>query len=238
MKSFLMAGQSNMAGRGPVNTVEPIVNPHCFMFRNGLWVVMSEPVNPDKRVTTDPADPTRAVSGVTLATSFADAYQKHFNEDVGLIPCAYGGTTASQWQKGEVLYDYAVFCAKLAMRSSTFAGIIWHQGENDSENEERVANYHDRLTNIILNFRKDLGNVPVILGELGEISLYKNGKFRFGKEINAIIHQVASEQSCPVASSEGLTNCPDNVHFSSPSSRIFGLRYFDKYLEATAGKEG
>ena len=31
--SFLMAGQSNMAGRGEWNVVEPIENKDCFMLR-------------------------------------------------------------------------------------------------------------------------------------------------------------------------------------------------------------
>lgn len=35
MKSFLMLGQSNMAGRGDFGEVEEINNPLCHMLRNG-----------------------------------------------------------------------------------------------------------------------------------------------------------------------------------------------------------
>ena len=48
MKSFLMLGQSNMAGRGNFGEVEEINNPLCKMLRNGRWQYMSEPVNPDR----------------------------------------------------------------------------------------------------------------------------------------------------------------------------------------------
>ena len=32
---------------------------------------------------------------------------------------------------GSLLYDHAVANAKLAQRTSTLAGILWHQGESD-----------------------------------------------------------------------------------------------------------
>ena len=35
--SFLMIGQSNMAGRGFASEVEPIQNEHIKVLRNGRW---------------------------------------------------------------------------------------------------------------------------------------------------------------------------------------------------------
>lgn len=89
--SFLMAGQSNMAGRGEFGEVEPINNNKCFMLRMGRWQPMSEPINPDRAL----LDPIWH-SGVSLAASFADSFAKHFDKEVGLIPCADGGTKISQ----------------------------------------------------------------------------------------------------------------------------------------------
>jgi hypothetical protein len=37
VKSFLMIGQSNMAGRGYLHEVKPIVNERIVMLRNGRW---------------------------------------------------------------------------------------------------------------------------------------------------------------------------------------------------------
>ena len=82
MKSFLLIGQSNMAGRGDFGEVEPIKNPLCFMLRNGRWQPMSEPINPDRGLTG------HFHAGIGLSASFADAYAAHFGEKVGLIPCA------------------------------------------------------------------------------------------------------------------------------------------------------
>ena len=134
IRSFLMIGQSNMAGRGNIGEVDPIDNPNCYMLRMGRWQKMSEPINPDR-----PIFEGRFRSGVGLAASFADEFSKCTGLEVGLIPCADGGTSMDQWMPGQVLYDHAVMMTKLAMRSSSFAGILWHQGEADcSEKQSRL----------------------------------------------------------------------------------------------------
>ena len=76
-----------MAGRGVIGSVPAIENPHLFVSRNARWQPMFVPVNPD-----------RPFSGVNLAESFADAYSRDHDADVGLIPCADGGTSLAQWE--------------------------------------------------------------------------------------------------------------------------------------------
>ena len=120
--SFLMIGQSNMAGRGEFSEVDPLLNPSCFMLRMGRWQKMSEPINVDRGVFEY-----RPRSGVSLGASFADGVAKATGKQVGLIPCADGGTSLSQWMPGEILYDHAAFMTKLAMRNSKLCGILWHQ---------------------------------------------------------------------------------------------------------------
>ncbi|NMA47593.1 MAG: sialate O-acetylesterase [Lentisphaerae bacterium] len=60
IQSFLMLGQSNMAGRGDLGAVPDIVHPDILMLREQGWVPMQEPINPD-----------RPFAGVGLAASFA-----------------------------------------------------------------------------------------------------------------------------------------------------------------------
>ncbi len=50
IKSFLMLGQSNMAGRGFISEVTPIYNERIQMLRNGRWQMMTEPINYDRPV--------------------------------------------------------------------------------------------------------------------------------------------------------------------------------------------
>ena len=121
IRSYLLIGQSNMAGRGTVGDVPPIENKSCLMLRMGRWQKMSEPINPDRSIFEGSPR-----SGICLGASFADEVARATGDRVGLIPCADGGTKLSQWMPGEVLYDHAVMMTKLAMRSSRLCGILWH----------------------------------------------------------------------------------------------------------------
>lgn len=231
MKSILLIGQSNMAGRGDFGEVPEIVNNRCFMLRNGKWIPMSEPINPDRQIFG------YFHSGVGLSASFADEYAKHFGEKIGLIPCADGGTAIKEWQPGELLYENAISQAKLAQRTSEIVGILWHQGENDSINLEDVEQYHDRFVNMITSLIKDLNlpeSISVIIGELGEfVGDYDGGKCKYFKEINTILKGLSKELPCSgFVSAKGLTCKNDGIHFNSKSYREFGKRYFDVYLKA------
>ena len=228
MKSFLLIGQSNMAGRGDFGEVPEIINDKCFMLRNGGFIPMSEPINVDRPIFS------YFHSGIGLAASFADEYAKHFSEAVGLIPCAEGGTSLSRWMPGEILFDNAVNNARLAKRSSEIAGILWHQGENDSASIEDAETYSERFIRMIIALREELGgNIPVIVGEIGRFaSSYQDGKLKYMSIVNEALESMTSRiEKCGFVSSEGLTDRGDCIHFNSASYRIFGKRYFEKYLE-------
>lgn len=229
--SFLMIGQSNMAGRGEFADVPVIRNRLCFMLRMGRWQMMREPVNPDRDIFE-----IRCHSGTSLAASFANEYAIDKGEAVGLIPCADGGTAIDQWMPGEVLFDHAVMMTKLAMRSSEFSGIIWHQGESDCKSDELLYSYKDKFIKMITEMRRELGaeELPIIIGELSEniSDAWKVGD-RPAK-MNKIFYEIANEiPFCKVVSAEGLSLKADGIHFDAKSAREFGKRYYGAYLELT-----
>ena len=222
--SFLMIGQSNMAGRGEFEDVEPILNRNCLMLRMGRWITMREPINPDRAVLG-----VELHSGISLAASFADEVSKHFDMRVGLIPCADGGTKIDEWMPGTILYDHAVFMARLAMRRSEFAGIIWHQGESDCRSAEMARAHKEKFATMITSMRKDLGAeaLPLIIGEISEDIVERADCIKI---INKQYHELESELPCTaVASAKGLALKADIVHFNSQSLREFGKRYFEEY---------
>ncbi len=220
--SFLLIGQSNMAGRGFVNEVEPIKNDRIKVLRNGRWQPMYVPVNCD-----------RAFSGVNLAESFADAYQKEHNVDVGLIPCADGGTSLSQWRVGGLLYDHAVMQAKLAQRTSTIAGVLWHQGEGDCRSE-RYPLYEEKFSAIMYSFINDLElyDVPFLLGGLGDFlkDCTLSDNLKNYNHVNEALKSIAEKNIMSgFVSAEGLEANPDNLHFCAKALREFGLRYYEEF---------
>ncbi|MGN1122566.1 MAG: sialate O-acetylesterase, partial [Eubacteriales bacterium] len=209
VKSILMMGQSNMAGRGEFDDVPEIINPDCFMMRNGYWQPMREPINPDRSIWG------YYHSGRGLAASFADECAKHFNEKIGLIPCAEGNTRISQWMPGEILFENAVNNAKLAQRSSEIIGIIWHQGENDSVDEKDANAYGQRFITMISALRAELGNdkIPVIVGEPGRfIKHHVSGKFQYIDTVIRTLKDMPNQLPyCGFANSEGLTDRGDGL---------------------------
>ena len=218
--SFLLIGQSNMAGRGFAHEVEPISNKRLKVLRNGRWYPMYVPVNCD-----------RPFAGVNLAESFADMYSKEHDVDVGLIPCADGGTRIDQWRVGGLLYDHAIYQARLASRTSTIAGVLWHQGESDCT-PERYPYYAEKLKVVMDSFRKDLDlyDVPFLLGGLGEyLPLYADHLTNY-VHINAALENYAKDNPMTgFISAKGLKPNPDNLHFCAEALREFGLRYYREF---------
>ena len=223
MYSFLLVGQSNMAGRGFPSEVEKLPNKDIYVLRNGRWWPMYVPVNPD-----------RVTAGINLAESFVYEFLKeHPGDTVGIIPCADGGTSLDQWMPGKVLFDHAVMMTSLALRSSTLAGILWHQGESDC-GDDRHPLYQEKCTHILEQLRREVGcpDVPLLLGGLGDFLplCEKSTKFINYVYVNAHLQAMArSMKNCAFVSAEGLGANPDNLHFSAAALREFGLRYYEAY---------
>lgn len=218
-----MIGQSNMAGRGYPRDVKPIYNEQIKMLVNGRWQTMTEPVNYD-----------RPSAGISLAASFAAAWQAtNEPEQVGLIPCAEGGSSLDDWSVDGVLFEHALFLAKLAQRTSTLRGILWHQGENDSF-MGCSDGYLGKLTLLVDQLRRTLGipDIPFIAGGLGTyLSSGRYGNyFAEYENVNQALLNFADEMpNCYFVIAKGLTANADGLHFDATSQRLFGIRYFEAF---------
>ncbi len=223
IQSFLLIGQSNMAGRGFRKDVPIIFNEGIKMLRNGRWQIMSEPIHFD-----------RPTAGVGLASSFAAAWRlKNETAEIGLIPCADGGTSLEDWSVGGALFDNAVAQAKLAQRSSQLAGILWHQGETDCF-PDRAAVYGEKFDVIITELRHQLNapKIPLIIGGLGDFlteGLYGQYFESYPIVNEALLQFAQTHQNCYFVTAEGLTGNHDYIHFKAVSQRIFGVRYFEAF---------
>ena len=219
---FLLVGQSNMAGRGKLEDEDRRADPRILTLDAAdQWVCRGQPIHFDK-----------PVAGAGLGFAFAKlAADKKPGVMIGLIPSAFGGTAIRSWQPGQKLYQDAVKRAKIAMKNGKLKAILWHQGESDSGREDPV--YASQLKAVIDGFRKDLGapSVPFIMGELGEFTFAKpDGKETFARSVNDQMKSVAAElPNVAVASSQGLTDRGDHLHFNSESLKEFGKRYFDAW---------
>lgn len=223
MKSVLLIGQSNMAGRGFLNEVTPIYNENIFMLRNGRWQMMAEPVHFD-----------RTVAGVGPAASFAQAWcNANKDEQIGLIPCAEGGSSIDEWDKDGALFRHAVNEAKFAMENSELIAILWHQGESDSHSG-KYKDYYQKLEALVNSLRKELGvlEIPFIVGGLGDY-LGKSGFGRSCVEYDLINQELLkyaeNNKNSYFVTGKNLYSNPDGIHINAESQRRFGIRYFEAY---------
>lgn len=222
MHSFLLIGQSNMAGRGFIADAPALDNHGLYVFRNGRFQPMFRPVNPD-----------RAFSGTNLSERFARLYADAYGVEVGVIPCADGGTAIRQWEKGSLLYDNAVNCARLAARTSVIAGVLWHQGETDCYGDEPKF-YRARLEKLFCDLRRDAGleGVPIVVGGLGDyLRDFTDEEVRRNYALITEITREYAKDAPLVAFADGseLPCNPDHLHFSAAGLEKFGERYFAAY---------
>lgn len=226
MMLVLLAGQSNMAGRGEIEPEDREEIPGLLMInRNFEWVPAVEPVTAD-----------RPFAGVGPGRTFGRLLlEANPGCTVGLVPTAVGGTPISAWKRGgsspwdpqERPYDQAIERATAALQRGDFAAVLWHQGETDARLKNR--RYAEDLKEVIRNFRTDLplAGVPFLCGGLGEY--LKGSQYDF-PPVDADIKAVAAElPDLGYVSVAGLTDKGDKLHFSSASARELGKRYFAEY---------
>ena len=223
MDLYLLIGQSNMAGRGPLTEAyEQIRNENVWMLdKENNWVPAKHPLHFDK--------PKAAGVGPGLSFGIAMA-KKNKKHTIGLIPCAVGGTSIDVWQPGGFdkatnthPYDDMLLRLNEAMKSGTLKGVIWLQGESDSS-PEKAAAYLSKLETLIQRLRSVANNpsLPFVAGELGQ---YRQEYQNINKELARLPVQVANTA---IATSEKLTDKGDQTHFDSKSATEYGKRFAKK----------
>ena len=222
MKLVVLAGQSNMAGRGYAgpDDLAPVPGVKHFA-RDNSWREAIEPITKDrpfvgtfaadgtKRVSPDPWDavPPGAgdrVVGVGPGRTFGRLLRDAFpDEEIGLVPVAVGGTPVAAWLPGGIdpfdsenhPYDNAVARIRAAQADGEVCAILWHQGEGDCGRTAPDA-YADSLRTVIANFRRDLGlaeTVPFVMGTLARFYGDKYPRIaEFAPGIDAAMERVAA----------------------------------------------
>lgn len=232
MDIYLLIGQSNMAGRGPVDTLSKVVDTNILMFdKDNNWVPATDPLHFDKKE-----------AGVGPGLAFAQRMlMENKGRKIGLIPCAVGGTSIAKWQPGAYdaatdthPYDDAIKRALLAMKKGTLKGILWHQGEGDSGKTQYIT-YPQHFEELLSNLGKDLNipinDLPVVVGQIGRFLIIKHPNGH-SVEFNEMLNKMAAgHANMMCVSSEGLTHKGDLTHFDTRSARELGKRYAEAMIK-------
>ncbi len=227
---FLLAGQSNMAGRGKVEAQDRQAHDRVLTLnQEGKWVPAVDPLHFDKP----------KIAGVGPGRSFGLKYaEDHPDVTVGLIPCAVGGSPIASWAPGGYHdqtrshpYDDANRRTRLALESGVLKGILWNQGGSDGK-PGLAEQYEGHLIKLIERLRSELDvpDVPFLIGQMGSFPERPWDEHR--RAVDAAHRAVASKlDSVGFVSSEGLQHKGDQIHFDSASSRELGRRYYAAYRE-------
>ncbi len=208
---YLLMGQSNMVGRDATGLESQATDPRIGYLKGAAWFVAVEPMH-------------AGGSGIGPGIPFARAMlQGDPDGKIGLVPCAVGGTPLSRWVKGADLYEAALKEARIAQQTGVLAGMLWHQGESDSEKPDLANSYETRLVQMFRDFREDVGvpDLPIVVGQLGEFV-----RFPQAATVEAAITHIAGDlPRVAFADSKGLTDKGDHLHFNADSQQQFGQRY-------------
>lgn len=222
---FILAGQSNMAGRGLVEPRDTIPSERILTInKNDDIIIAKEPLHfyePSLR-------------GLDCGLSFGKTIIKHLPDSISilLIPTAVGGSKISQWLGDSLHRNVPLLTnfqekAELGKKYGQVKGILWHQGESDAT-AFNAPLYKEKLSELFSKFRKIIGNenLPVLIGELGSYSNNENWSI-----INEQIRLYAlTDSNSIIIKTSDLKDRGDKIHFNSEGQRILGQKFADEYI--------
>jgi peptidoglycan/xylan/chitin deacetylase (PgdA/CDA1 family) len=217
---FVLMGQSNMHGLAPPVAAYRKPHPRVLSLQlDGQWAPARTPLDMWR------------VGGFSLAESFGRHYAElHPGVTVGLIMAAQAGDSIDELSKGAVdrngraVYDDSLRLITPALAQGTLKAVLWQQGTANLRDKAYTA----KLKSFIEQLRTDLRDpaVPFIAGELGR---FTPGTAPFNAALSQLLATIPNTR---LASSEGLTDRGDQLHFSGESAELYGRRFLAEYLAA------
>ncbi|KAI3777383.1 hypothetical protein L1987_47183 [Smallanthus sonchifolius] len=229
---ILLAGQSNMSGRGGVqnNTWDGVVPPQSQpnpsilrLTANLTWVEAREPLHKDIDV--------QVTCGIGPGMAFANRVLEKDPSlgPLGLVPCAVGGpmgTKISEWRRGSFLYKQLLRRAKGSRRGGgSIRGVLWFQGESDTVSEVDARRYKRRLLNLFSNLRADLGSplLPIVYVAI------TSGQGPYMETVRKAELGIKL-QKVRCVDAKGLPLLQDNLHLSTQAQVQLGQMLADAFF--------
>jgi hypothetical protein len=220
---FILAGQSNMAGRGIVEPQDTVTSPYVLALNgDNEWVYASEPLHY--------YEPARG--GLDCGLSFGKKLSALYgrNITIGLAPCAVGGSSIEQWlgdstHRDVNLYSNLLQKAAVASKHGTNKGVLWHQGENNATATGH-KDFYQNVRRFFERVRNDLTDpeLSIYSGELG--SYLKASDYPSKDSVNRDLHNLAGKmENLYVIGTHDFTALKDTVYFDSKSQRLMGVRF-------------
>lgn len=174
---WVIAGQSNSAGygRGPYHD-PPELGVH--LFRNSeTWALATHPMNESTAsrhlCTMENGNP-----GHSPYLHYGRLLQQSLGYPIGLVQTALGGSPLSRWNPAEPgpsdLYENMIHCVEAV--GGRVAGILWYQGESETNTREVAESSGDRFVAAVQAWRERLHApaLPVLTVQLNRVYVAAN----------------------------------------------------------------
>ncbi|KAJ1292620.1 hypothetical protein BS78_01G003900 [Paspalum vaginatum] len=237
---FLLAGQSNMGGRGGATngTWDGVVPPDCAPSPRILrlspslrWEQAREPLHAGIDLHNAP--------GVGPGMPFARAVLRARPRPrrlppravIGLVPCAQGATPIASWARGAPLYDRMLARARAALlpvvpgTPPRLAALLWYQGEADTIRRQDAALYTARMEAFVRDVRRDLAAPDLLVIQVG----LATGQGRFLDLVREAQRSV-SLPNVRYVDAKGLPVAADYTHLTTPAQVHLGRMLANAYL--------
>jgi len=230
--SFLLAGQSNMGGRGGATSGgrwDGVVPPECAPSPRILrlspelrWDEAREPLHRGIDL--------HNVLGVGPGMPFAHALLRSRRLPphalVGLVPCAQGATPIADWERGTHLYQRMLHRARAATAGNgKLAALLWYQGEADTISRRDAELYAGRMEAFVRDVRRDLGMPDLLVIQVG----LATGQGKFVDLVRAAQKRVVLS-NVRYVDARGLPVANDYTHLTTAAQVKLGTMLANSYL--------
>ncbi|CAA0817281.1 Probable carbohydrate esterase [Striga hermonthica] len=242
--TVLLAGQSNMAGRGgvkggvwdrfvPPESIPAIPDSVIRLAPNYTWEPAAEPLHRGIDITVKEQH-----LGIGPGLPFATALLRRVDPSntgaatVALVPAAMGGSHILQWQRGSSYYLNLLARAEAARSSlGPIAGMLWYQGESDTVSPHLAAAYGHRLQKFFNSLRADLAmpQLPIIQVALASGNLNQTAPRDLETVRSAQLDLGMAGVRCVDAM--GFSLEPDNTHLTTAAQVKLGQLLADAFLQ-------
>jgi len=238
MHLFILAGQSNMVGWGPIPEGEK-TDARIYVFgKDYRWRLAGHPIeNPFNQVDMVSEN---GIAGFGPAMDFAfTSLKRHPEIVIGLIPCARNSSGIIEWQRDlsdQTLYGSCLKRVRAASQMGKISGLLFFQGESDAMDPNvsptpvpHSSDWSELFVAFVTKFRTDLQqpDLPVVFAQLGAKSVPEAvPNWDFIKS-----QQASLELSVSTMITTDDLPLMDELHFTTDSYRVIGTRFADAYWD-------
>lgn len=262
---WVLGGQSNMQGYGIVGNPTPPLAKAMVYDLGGEWMPAVAPTHrllnakapifkqllfkADKSLTEEnwpervAQNRVKPWGGIGPDLAFAEAVTQATGRHVGLVPCAFGGTSMDQWdpalrdQGGGSLYGNMI--ERIRAVGGNLRGLLWYQGESDAL-PGVVDEYARKFLNFVDCLRRDTGlpNLPVIYVQIGRFCLETRPQESAWERVQELQRQLAKQR--PNLWVVPAVDLPldDLIHVSAGGHARLGRRLAEAALTRVYQREG